>query len=51
MLPADLRIHDGLPSVTITRQYRGQQLELFTLLLDTGSAGTIFAADQVLSIG
>ncbi len=51
MLPADLRIQGVLPSVMITLQYRGPQLELLTMLLDTGSAGTIFAANQVLSIG
>jgi predicted aspartyl protease len=46
-----IRIQDGLPYVTITLRYRGQQLELLNVLLDTGSAGTIFSADQVLSIG
>lgn len=46
-----IRVQDGLPYVTITLRYRGQQLELSDVLLDTGSAGTIFSADQVLSIG
>ena len=46
-----IRLQDGLPYVTITLQYRGQQLRLPHVLLDTGSAGTVFAADTVLSLG
>jgi hypothetical protein len=46
-----IRIQDGLPYVTITLQYRGQQLPLTNVLLDTGSAGTVFAADRVLALG
>jgi len=42
---------DGLPYVTVTLLYRGQQLDLANVLLDTGSAGTLFAADQVLAVG
>src|SRR5213596_2321489 len=37
--------------VTVTLLYGGQQLDLAHVLLDTGSAGTLFAADQVLAIG
>ena len=46
-----IRVQDGLPYVTITLLYRGRQLELFDVLLDTGSAGTTFSADQVFSLG
>jgi predicted aspartyl protease len=46
-----IRLQDGLPYVTITLQYRGQQLQLSNVLLDTGAAGTVFAADTVLTIG
>ena len=46
-----IRIQDGLPYVTITLQYRGQHLQLLNVLLDTGSAGTVFAADTVLPLG
>jgi len=46
-----IQVRDGLPYVTVTLQYRGQQLDLANVLLDTGSAGTLFAADQVLAVG
>ena len=46
-----IRIQDGLPYVTVALQYRGQQLQLSNVLLDTGSAGTVFAADTVLALG
>ena len=46
-----IRIRDGLPYVTITLQYQGQSLDLANVLLDTGSAGTIFSADRVLDLG
>jgi hypothetical protein len=41
-----MQVRDGLPYVTVTLLYRGQQLDLANVLLDTGSAGTLFAADQ-----
>jgi len=40
-----IRAQDGLPYVTIRLRYRGQRLDLPNVLLDTGSAGTIFSAD------
>lgn len=46
-----IRLQDGLPYVAATLLYRGHPLELHNVLLDTGSAGTIFSADRVLSIG
>jgi hypothetical protein len=46
-----MQVRDGLPYVTVTLQYRGQQLDLANVLLDTGSAGTLFPADQVLAVG
>ena len=46
-----IRIQDGLPYVTIRLGYRSQHLDLPNVLLDTGSAGTIFSADQVRTIG
>jgi hypothetical protein len=46
-----IEVRDGLPYVAVTLQYRGQQLDLANVLLDTGSAGTLFAADQVLTVG
>ena len=46
-----IRVQDGLPYVAITLWYHGQPLELPNVLLDTGSARTVFATDQVLAIG
>ena len=47
----NIQVRDGLPYVTVTLLYGGRQLELANVLLDTGSAGTLFAADQVLAVG
>ena len=47
----NIQVRDGLPCVTDTLLYGGQQLDLANVLLDTGSAGTLFAADQVLAVG
>src|SRR5215510_16022593 len=47
----NIQVRDGLPYVTVTLLYSGQQLDLATVLLDTGSAGTLFAADEVLAVG
>jgi hypothetical protein len=46
-----MQVRDGLPYVTVTLLYRGQHLDLANVLLDTGSAGTLFAADAVLAVG
>lgn len=46
-----IRIQDGLPYIAATIIHKGQTLTLENVLLDTGSAGTIFSADQVMAIG
>lgn len=46
-----IRLRDGLPYVTASLLYRGQRLDLENVVLDTGSAGTVFAADKVSTIG
>lgn len=46
----NIRIQEGLPYVTVTLHYRRQQLRLNKVLLDTGSAGTIFAVDKLDAI-
>lgn len=46
-----IQLQDGLPFVSVTLSYQGQQLELKSVLLDTGSAGTIFPTDRLLSVG
>jgi hypothetical protein len=47
----NIQVRDGLPYVTVTLLYGGRQLELANVLLDTGSTGTLFAADQVVAVG
>ena len=46
-----IRLQDGLPYITASLTYRGQQLSFRNVLLDTGSAGAIFSTDRVLTIG
>lgn len=46
-----IRLENGLPYVTVSLSHRSQELELAKVLLDTGSAGTIFSADRVLDLG
>jgi hypothetical protein len=43
----NIRIENGLPFVSVALAYKGKQLALNRVLLDTGSAGTIFSADKV----
>ncbi len=46
-----LNVNLGLPFVSVVIEFRGQKLMLKKVLLDTGSAGTIFSADAVGVIG
>ncbi len=46
----NIRLQDGLPYVSVVLAHGGKQTELANVLLDTGSAGTVFSADKVLSI-
>ena len=46
-----IRLQDGLPYVTVSLAYRGQEVTFGNVLLDTGSAGTIFSTDEVLVAG
>jgi hypothetical protein len=45
----NIQVRDGLPYVTVTLLYGGQQLDLANI--DIGSASTLFASDQVLAVG
>ena len=47
----NIRLIDGLPYVTATLTFRGSQLTLDKVVLDTGSAGTVLPADKVSAIG
>jgi hypothetical protein len=40
-----------LPFVEVNLLFRGRQLQLDNVLLDTGSLGTVFSADKLLGIG
>lgn len=46
-----LTLKDDLPFVQITVTYQGAELEISDVLVDTGSATTILAADHVIGIG
>ena len=46
----NFQMRDGLPYVTVTLLYGGQQLDLAYVLLNAGSAGTIFAAELFLAV-
>lgn len=41
----------GLPFISITIVFKGKELRMDKVLLDTGSASTLFHADLVRSIG
>ena len=45
-----IRIQGGLPYVTVSLVYRGQKITLQRVLLDTGSVGTVFSADKLLTV-
>jgi predicted aspartyl protease len=46
-----IRLQDELPFVAIVLTYRGQEIEFENVLLDTGSAGTIFPTDRLSQVG
>lgn len=46
-----IRIKNGLPYISATLKHRRQHVTLKNVLLDTGSAGTIFSTDKVAAIG
>jgi len=46
-----IRLRRGLPFVSATLYYRNRRATLKNILLDTGSAGSIFSTDKVLPIG
>lgn len=46
-----LTLHDELPFVQVTMTYRGQSHNIDHVLLDTGSASSIFAARTVAALG
>jgi hypothetical protein len=49
--PMKINVRYGLPFIEVTICYHGRELHLKNVLLDTGSAGTIFNADAVDAIG
>ncbi len=46
-----IRLDGGLPYVSVILFHAGAQVKLEKVLLDTGSATTVFSADKVLEIG
>lgn len=46
-----LRLRDSLPFVTLTVGHKGATVEIANVLVDTGSASTVLAADSLAQIG
>jgi len=46
----EIRIREGLPQVSMSLLYRDRRLDVENVLLDTGSASTIFSANRLLDI-
>lgn len=46
-----IELRYGLPFVNLTLRHQERDLELPDVLIDTGSAGTVFSADSLLAIG
>ena len=45
-----IRMLEGLAYVTATLNYKGMELVIENVILDTGSVGTVFSADRVSEI-
>ncbi len=46
-----IQIQKGLPYINASLFYKKRQIHFNNVLLDTGSAGSVFSADKLLSIG
>jgi predicted aspartyl protease len=46
-----IRLEGGLPFVTATLRFGGRELSLPQVILDTGSASSVFSADEVSRLG
>jgi len=46
----NIRLQDGLPFIEVIVEHQGQRLVLPQVLLDTGSAGSLLSADELLKI-
>jgi len=46
-----IRMQNGLPYVQVSLTHHNQHKTLDNVVLDTGSAGTVFSADALLNIG
>ncbi|MBI3762536.1 MAG: retropepsin-like domain-containing protein [Chloroflexi bacterium] len=46
-----LNLQDDLPFVTVTITFRGVTLEIDGVLVDTGSASSVFQADRLAPLG
>jgi hypothetical protein len=47
----ELRIEKGLPYVMVEITFQGATLRLDQVILDTGSAGTVFSVEKLVEIG
>ena len=45
-----IQIYDGLPFTKVTLKHRGKSTEVDRVLIDSGSAGTVFDVDELAKI-
>jgi predicted aspartyl protease len=45
-----IHLREGLPFISVTLIYHGKKLNLKEVLIDTGSAGSVFSAEKVAAI-
>ena len=46
-----LQLKDNLPFITLVIGYQGKKVEISDVLVDTGSASNILAADSLIQVG
>lgn len=46
-----IHLREELPFISVTLIYHGKKLNLKEVLIDTGSAGSVFSAEKVATIG
>lgn len=44
------KVINGLPFITVSIAYQGAEIEITNVLIDTGSATSIFSADNLMNI-
>lgn len=45
-----IQLRQGLPFITVSITHQGQSIEIENVLIDTGSAGTVFSVERLFPI-